>query len=267
MPQSSFARLDAAASLGMFTYASSVVVTPIILLRIAEELSFGLAQGGGIEAVRAGFLVAVLVASGAAAARFGKAHSLGAGGIVLSAGLFAYALAPSYAVVLVAIILVGLGGGVLEALLNPLVQDAHPENSGRYLNIVNAFFSVGIMTSVLLVGDLLTRGVSWRLLVAALGALAGLSGILFFFFGSARRSATPQPVDRSAIDASGYLPQPCFLAAEPKVRSPSGVRATRSSTSMRWPGEVRWQLRRSPAAWWWVAWPPAIWYGKSIFTD
>jgi fucose permease len=83
-------------------------------------------------------------------------------------------------VVLAAAVLVGLGGGVFEALLNPLVQDAHPEDSGRYLNITNAFFSVGILVSVLAVGELLTRGVSWRLLVAGIGAVALVSGMLFF---------------------------------------------------------------------------------------
>lgn len=173
-----FKPIDFAASLGMFVYASSIVATPIILIRIAEELSFTLAEGGGIEAVRAVFLLAILLASGAAAKRFGMGASLGAGAIVLGVGLFAYSLAPAYWVILVAIVLVGLGGGVLEALLNPLVQRAHPEDSGRYLNIVNAFFSVGVLVSVLVVGDLLTRGVSWRVLIAAIGGLAVACGVL-----------------------------------------------------------------------------------------
>ena len=185
MARLAFRRLDYAAALGMFVYASSVVATPIILLRLAGDLGFGLAEGGGIEAVRAGFLLAILLASGAAAARFGKTHTLGTGSLVLAAGLFAYAAAPAYAVVLVAMVLVGLGGGILEALINPLVQDEHPLDSGRYLNITNAFFSVGVLVSVLVVGDLLTRGVSWRLLVSGIGALALVSGLLFLIYGSA----------------------------------------------------------------------------------
>lgn len=180
-------RADVVASLGMFTYASSIVVTPIILIRLAEELDFGLAAGGGIEAVRAGFLLAVLVASGVAASRLGKAHSLAIGGILLAAGLFAYAVAPAYALVLAAVVLVGIGGGVFEGLLNPLVQDAHPTDSGRYLNITNAFFSVGILVSVLVVGDLLTRGVGWRYLVAGVGLLALITGVLFVPLARAER--------------------------------------------------------------------------------
>ncbi len=183
MTKISFRRLDYAAALGMFTYASSVVATPIILLRLAADLGFGLAEGGGIEAVRAGFLLAILLASGAAAARFGKTRTLGTGSLILAIGLLAYAAAPAYAVVLAAMILVGLGGGILEALINPLVQDEHPQDSGRYLNITNAFFSIGVLASVLVVGDLLTRGVSWRLLVAGIGVLALVSAGLFVVFG------------------------------------------------------------------------------------
>ena len=195
-----FRRLDYAAALGMFTYASSVVATPIILLRLASDLGFGLAEGGGIEAVRAGFLLAVLLASGAAAARFGKTRALGTGSLILALGLLAYAAAPGYAVVLAAMVLVGLGGGILEALINPLVQDEHPQDSGRYLNITNAFFSIGVLVAVLVVGDLLTRGISWRVLVAGIGALALVSAVLFVAFGHGsvhhRRPESPAGPDR-----------------------------------------------------------------------
>ncbi len=170
---------DYVAALGMFVYAASVAATPIILIEIAGELRFNLAEGGGIEAVRTTILLGILVASGAAARRFGLRPTLGLGGIVLGVGLAIYAIAPSYAVILAAIVLVGLGSGVLEALLNPLVQHAHPEDSARYLNVVNAFFSAGVLASVLLVGDLLTRGVSWRVLVGAIGVIAFATGLLF----------------------------------------------------------------------------------------
>ena len=184
---------DYVASLGMFAYASSVAATPIILIRIASELQFSLAEGGGIEAVRTSFLLAVLIASGVAAKRIGTQQTLGWGGVMLGVGLGAYALAPTYAVVLAAIVLVGLGGGVLEALLNPLVQNAHPDDSGRYLNMVNAFFSAGVLTSVLVVGDLLTRGVSWRILVAGVGALALVTGVLFLFLRSPEAGDNDDP--------------------------------------------------------------------------
>ncbi len=176
-------KLDYAGALGFFAYASSVVVTPIVLLTLARDLGFGLAEGGGMEAVRVGFLMAILVGSGFAAAHWGKIPILAAGSFVLGGGLVLYAMAPTYPVVLLAMILVGLGNGLLEALVNPLVQDVHPSDSGRYLNIVNAFFSIGVVVSVLVVGELLTRGVGWRFLVAGAGAPAVVSGVLFATLG------------------------------------------------------------------------------------
>jgi len=181
--------LDAAGATGFVVYSASMVLTPIVLLRLADELGFGLAQGGGIEAVRAGFLLAVLLVSGAAAARFGRTRSLSFGAAILAAGLLAYALAPAYWVVLAAMVLVGIGGGVLEALINPMVQDEHPGDSGRYLNIVNAFFSLGVVVTVLAAGELLTRGVSWRLIVGSVAVLAAASSAVF---GVCRRYRSPE---------------------------------------------------------------------------
>ncbi len=176
-------KLDYAGAIGFFAYASSVVVTPIVLLALARDLNFGLAEGGGMEAVRAGFLMIILLVSGFAAAHWGKIPILAVGSLILGGGLVLYSLAPAYSVVLLAMILVGLGSGLLEALINPLIQDVHPNDSGRYLNIVNAFFSAGVLVSVLVAGELLTRGVSWRFLIAGVGLLAILSGVLFAALG------------------------------------------------------------------------------------
>ena len=186
-------RTDYAGALGFLAYSSSAIMTPICLLALMEELQFSLAGGGGIEAVRTLMILVVLVVCGFAAARWGMPAVLGAGSILLAAGMLAYAVAPSYGVVLAAMVAVGLGSGVIEGLVNPLVQQEHPEDSGKYLNIVNAFWSIGVMSSVLVSGELLTRGVSWRVLVAVSGGVAVVSGLLFLVFGRTARAAA-EPV-------------------------------------------------------------------------
>jgi fucose permease len=157
------------------------VVTPVCLLILAEELDFSLTGGGGIEVARTTLLLAVLLISGLAAARWGKVRVLGCGSLILATGMLAYAVAPTYGVVLLAAGMLGVGGGVLEALINPLVQDLHPDDSGRYLNLVNGFWSVGVLTTVLVVGELLTRGVSWRLIMGGTGVLGLLPAALFLY--------------------------------------------------------------------------------------
>jgi fucose permease len=182
-------KLDIAGAAGFLAYSSSAVITPICLLELASDLDFSLAGGGGIEAVRTFLILVILLAGGFAAARWGKSKVMALGSLVLAGGMLAYSFAPVYGVVLAAMVFVGVGGGILEGLINPLVQEMHPKDSGRYLNIVNAFWSIGVMSSMLLVGDLLTRGVSWRIIVAAFSAPGIVAGVLFLIFSGEDRSA------------------------------------------------------------------------------
>lgn len=90
--------------------------------------------------IRSGLIFSTLLCSGFVAAHFGKARALGGSLLLLGAGLMLYSRAPGYAGLTLALALAGVGGGVIEALLNPLVEELHREDSGRYLNIVNGFY-------------------------------------------------------------------------------------------------------------------------------
>ncbi len=171
--------LDRVASLGFITYAASATVTPICLVALSRSLGLSLSQGGFLEALRNVMIVLMLGISGPLAARWGKVLTLGVGAITLGIGGLCYAIGVGYAGVLVALGMVGIGGGIMEALINPLVQDLHPQDSGRHLNRINAFWSLGVPLTVLSGGELLTIGVHWRVIVAAMGLLGILTGIAF----------------------------------------------------------------------------------------
>ncbi|MFW5744868.1 MAG: MFS transporter, partial [Spirochaetota bacterium] len=96
-------------------------------------------------------------------------------------------------------------------------QDAHADDSGRYLNIVNAFFSVGVLTSVIVVGDLLTRGVSWRILIGAIGLLASGCGAFFL----AVREPAPGPGHTGASADAGARLTGTWHHARAIVREPA----------------------------------------------
>lgn len=178
-----FHALDYASSVGIFAYAASATVTPICLVIIAREFSFSLVAGGGIEAMRSGLLLLALLGSGFAAARWGKPVSLGLSCLLLGGGMFVYSVAPAYGTILLGVAFLGFGGGILEGLINPLVSDLHPRDSGRYLNLVNGFWSIGVLCTMLISGELLTRGVSWRGIAGVLGGLSMLAGVLFLAMG------------------------------------------------------------------------------------
>ncbi|MDQ8180725.1 MFS transporter [Pelagicoccus sp. SDUM812005] len=175
----SFGPLDGAAMVGFLAYASCVTAIPICLVAITRDLGLSFSQAGGLEMTKGILVLGTLLFSGFVAARFGKARSIGLACLVMGAGMFLYSFAPSYGALFLAVALLGFGGGVIEALINPLVQELHPEDSGRYLNLINAFWSIGVLLTMLGTGEALTQLVSWRSVMMALGCFSLLSGALF----------------------------------------------------------------------------------------
>jgi len=123
-------------------------------------------------------LVAALLLCGFIGGRTGKRLAIGFALLLLTAGLALCATAPSYGVLLAALLLAGCGEGTIEGLATPFVHDLHPQDSGRYINFSHSFWSVGVMVTVLAVGWLLAGRGSWRLAVSAVAVLAFASALL-----------------------------------------------------------------------------------------
>lgn len=176
-------RLDIASWGGFAIFATSSVVTPICLPEISKTLSITLSEGGGMATARTFVMLLVLVLAGVCAQKWGKKRFITSGQYLLAVGLLMASFAQSYLMLILSLMITGIGGGFTEALLSPLVVDLHPNDSGKYMNITHAFYPIGVMTSALLFGELLTAGYSWRLIfrVAAIGALT-----VGFFFNVSR---------------------------------------------------------------------------------
>ena len=194
-------RLDYTVILTFLAYSANAIATPVCLVILMKEMSLNLVDGGGLEAMRCVWGMLFLILSGCVAARGGKIRGLGYSSLLLGLGLFMYALSPNYAMVLVAMGVSGVGSGGLEGMINPLVQDLHPEDSGRYLNLTNAFWSVGVLGTALLAGEMLTHGISWRVLMAGIGVLSVVTGILFLVF----RNEVEMHVNNSMAETAGHM--------------------------------------------------------------
>ncbi len=187
-------RYDYANCLTMAAYASCSLAIPMCLVFLAKDLGFplgegGMSAGGALQIARAAPMVAAMVFCGMLAGLWGKRLTLGLSVLLMGAGILAASLAPSYGVLFVALMTAGVGEGVIEGLATPYVQDLHPDEPGRYLNIVHSFWSVGVVALVLLAGGLLDWGVPWRLVIAA-AALFALLPAGLFLLPSGKRSAS-----------------------------------------------------------------------------
>lgn len=182
-------RIDIAAMASMFIYAACVTVIPISLVKISEELSFNLTQGGFLGFISSIEQFLVLILSCFAAAKFGKIPLLRAALIIMSIGLYLFTKSTTYIMAVFLILLLGFGEGFMEALLTPLVEDLHPGDQGIKMNLLHAFWPIGVSVSVLIFGELLSRGISWRVLFIGL-AVAVL--IISFIYPSGKQINLPK---------------------------------------------------------------------------
>lgn len=167
-------KLDIASWAGFMIFATSAVIIGVSLPEISKTYSTNLSESGVMETVRNLVVLIVLLLAGMLAQRWGKKRFLTLGQYLIAAGFLLASFSQNYLMLILALMMLGFGGGFSEALLNPLVVDIHQQESGRYLNLSHAFYPIGIMVSALLFGELLTQGYSWRLVfrIAAVGALA-----------------------------------------------------------------------------------------------
>jgi fucose permease len=172
-------RLDVASWCAFMVFAASSVVTPICLPEISKTFNTSLSEGGGAETAKSVLLVAMLMLAGILAHRWGKKPMLVSGQYLTAVGALMASYSDSYPMLIVSLMVIGMGGGSTEAIINPLVADLHPKDSGKYLNITNAFFPVGVMVSALLFGELLTLGYSWRFIFRIVAAVTLAMGLFF----------------------------------------------------------------------------------------
>jgi len=178
-----FGRFDYATFLTFFVYAASSLVVPVALVVLARDLGFslekgGMTAGGLLQLGRSTPMVFAMALCGFAAGRWGKRHIFGYSVLLMGLGLGICAFAPTYGILFLALMLAGLGEGVIEGLATPFVQELHQDDHGRHINFSHGFWSVGVLVTVLVSGAALTWGVSWRVLVGAVALTAVVPALM-----------------------------------------------------------------------------------------
>ena len=149
------------------------MIAPLVSL-ILDDFSITTAQGGllmtfmNIGALLSVFLVLFF------GDRFPKIPVYGLTYLLFSAALLCIVGAPSYAVLLALMLIIGLGSKLVDILGNPILADAFPVGGERYLNLLHMFLSGGACIGPLLLQAALDAGCSWRIAFAGVGAFCCL---------------------------------------------------------------------------------------------
>ncbi|MEN9674544.1 MAG: hypothetical protein RIS76_440 [Verrucomicrobiota bacterium] len=156
----------------MMILAIGLNLLPVFLTTLRTE--YGGAAGlsgeqlGRLGALAFAGLVMGIILTGPLADRWGAKPFAQLGNGLTAISLLAAALAPNYAALGAALFGLGLGAGLLDMVLSPVVAALNPERRAAAMNWLHSFYCVGAVATIL-TGTLALRiGIGWR------GACLGL---------------------------------------------------------------------------------------------
>src|SRR5437667_8298147 len=139
---------------------------PILLTTLRVDLGgrAGLTgeQLGRVSALACAGLVGGILFAGPLADRWGGKLFSVLGTLLIGIGLALLGISPSYSMVLVAVFVMGLGAGILDMVLSPIIAALQPDSRATALNWLHSFYGIGTVITVFL-GTLAFRlGIGWR---------------------------------------------------------------------------------------------------------
>jgi len=213
----------AALTTGVFLATSSGTAIAPFLLVMARDLRADLVLVGSLVAVSAVPWGLTSLAAGAASDRLGRRPVLVTGLLVLGGSRLLLALAPSYAVAVMAQVVAGMGGGAHTSVVFAAVSDhVPPAQRGRALGGVITGQSLSFVLAVPMV-TLLASWTGWRGAIALQGvAMLAVALLLVLTIPRDRPTAgagrAAPPSLRRVLDArllallaAGSMERACFV--------------------------------------------------------
>ena len=137
-------RLTYSAMLIMIGYSAAFTVLPVVLSELIREFSLS----GGKEGMMSSFVslgaLSALLSSTYLQGRVRKSIVITLAGISSSAILLIIGFSSNITLILPCFFLQGFFlGGLLDAYINSFIVDLNPNNSGRYVSMLHAWFGTG----------------------------------------------------------------------------------------------------------------------------
>jgi FHS family glucose/mannose:H+ symporter-like MFS transporter len=197
-------RLQESAFAGIFVFGIVMAVLGAILPSLFDRIKIDKAEAGGLFLFMNFAMLVTSIFFGPVVDRFGFKLFLIVSSllVVFSFGLLAFS--SGYLMVIIAAVILGLGGGGLNGGTNALTSDLNPGKQGSALNLLGIFFGFGALTIPFLIGTLLEWAGLVRILILA--AILGL--IPFVMFATQRFPRPKQPQGFPLRDAKRIAGDP-----------------------------------------------------------
>lgn len=103
------------------------------------------------------------------------------GFILATLGFLGITLFPSFLLVVIAFLVMGVGVGFIDCMVNPVAAGVFPERPGETLNLIHAFFGLGSMVAPRFYALLSSGRYDWRDLYGVITVFTVISMVLFLF--------------------------------------------------------------------------------------
>jgi fucose permease len=170
---------------GMMCLAIAINLLPVFLTTFSHE--FGGVQGltheqlGRLAGITFVGLVGGILLTGPLADRWGTKPFTLIGNGLIGGGLLCLGLAPGYRGICWALFCMGIGAGILDMVLSPIVCALQPHRRPAAMNWLHSFYCSGAVLTVLLGSLTLKWGLGWRLLSIGMAVLPVLAMGAFAF--------------------------------------------------------------------------------------
>jgi FHS family glucose/mannose:H+ symporter-like MFS transporter len=245
--------LFGAACGGMFVFGivGALLGTLFGLPDVRARLDLTLGRQGDLFSILYAGLLAMTLAAGPTIDRYGNRVVLLLSSALVAAAFGGFAAGTGYRAAVLAALAVGIGGGGLNIAANTVVSELYPEDRGRMLNYLAAFFGAGAL-SVPLLASSFGPGVSVGTLLWLAAALAVACAVAYVSleFPPAREATDFSPRDiPAAVRRPGVLLLSALLFFE------TGNEASVSGWVSTYVGDIGWSTRTATAvlAAYWVA--------------
>jgi len=162
--------LFACACMGLLTFGIVFTTLGSVLPSIMQRFGIDKTQAGSLFLLMSLGILASSLVFGPLVDRYGYKGILLVATVIVMAGLEWIAFASSLATLRVAVMVTGIGGGIINGGTNALVADISTEDRGAKLNLLGAFFGVGAVGVPFALGMLIDRYTQPAIL-AAVGAV------------------------------------------------------------------------------------------------
>jgi fucose permease len=216
--------LSWAAYAGMFVFGIVMALLGAVLPSLSERLAFSLSDVGRLFLFMNGAMLACSLLLGLAMDRVGLKPPLALGPLLVSGALLLVVSARSFAGLVPALLLLGIGGGALNGGTNVLAADLHTDERRKAaaLSLLGVFFGFGALFLPFTLGALVsTFGLD--VLLTAAAALCAAAGV----YSAVLRFPAPKQRQRLPLaDVRRFLKAPLVLTLAALLFFQSGIEFT-----------------------------------------